>query len=162
MKNDKVIEVLEKWHKYAPDYIQDDILQAISLIKENGELRKYKQNLLCLHRDAKKQADDAITELKAKYEELEKFKDKQVEDAREILDDFARTEKELADLKKAVDSEGLGVEEIEKIVRNVYGTLMQEAKQSQELMDARALEMGKRTIVAIHEAQTKYKKKKGE
>lgn len=97
MNADKVIEVLEKWHKYAPDYIQDDILQAISIIKENDELRK-------VLRDA---------------------------------------EKKIADLKKAVAREGLGVEDLTKILIQYI-----EAPVQPHHVIAQA----------IVEAQTKYKK----
>lgn len=110
-----------------------------------------------------------LTELKAKYEELEYdwdcksgnencdgYNEKGFPCYRHLTDSSERLEQELDDLKKAVASEGLGVAEIAKALMDKamewypYGDKIPMPKQCELLAKA------------IHEAQTKYKKEKGE
>lgn len=130
MNTDKVIEVLEILLK--SDYtdipeISKALTQAISLIKENGEL-------------------------KAKLEESYKISD-HYDKKCEML---RGKEKDLSELKakyEAVASEGLGVEEMQKIVEDYYRECY-EREETIKMKTVHTFGIAK----AIHEAQTKYKK----
>ena len=84
MNRDEVIEILERidnsnlqcnGHTFLTATEMNALRQAISLIKENAELRKEKDlwkdraEALC---DVEDNLREELTELKAKYEELEK------------------------------------------------------------------------------------------
>lgn len=135
MNADKVIEVLEEIKNDPFEPITTDgaeaLTQAINLIKENGELKEGITKAL--------DKDEATKILKYRIEELQQ---------------------ELADLKKAVASEGLGVEEIENVM--LINRMPQDDNGfivlSKEGYEKHLRELAER----IHEAQTKYKKDKGE
>jgi len=180
MDREEVIEVLEAIIKDAM-YEEigvtqiEAITQAISMIKENAELRKEKAFLEAGIELNKETIDmnfktidklqQELTELKAKYEELEYdwdcksgnencdgYNEKGFPCYRHLTDSSERLEQELDDLKKAVASEGLGVAEIAKALMDKamewypYGDKIPMPKQCELLAKA------------IHEAQTKYKK----
>jgi len=105
---DNVMEELVIALPTRGDVVSDDVLvrEAISLIKENGELRSVNKVYLSDMVDKGNEIyklQQELTELKAKYEEEEKISSDLLKDS---ITEIDRLRNELADLKKPVVSEG--------------------------------------------------------